>query len=192
MAASLAPTPYPVNARARAHHARTRRPVWNHPRFHGRSPAAFKTFMVYRGHALHGLADRDAERRLLMVGEEAGYAVAPFEFIMRAASRIRPAHLALAPYVSVSLRREIAEILNAYAQRASRGRSQTGRITATFLPARSSTTAGSWWGPRGRYMGRPASTLGASPWASGCGPTVGSSTAIHRFSRIPNLPTSCG
>ena len=75
--------------------------------------------MVHGGHRLHGLADRDARRRLLrrllMVGEEKSYDVASFELIMRTASRIRRAHLTLTPYVSVSLRRENTAILNAYA-----------------------------------------------------------------------------
>ncbi|HKW92871.1 MAG TPA: dihydroorotase family protein [Methylomirabilota bacterium] len=81
---------------------------------------SFKIFMFYGGHGLHGQADRAAQRRFLMVGEDESYDLAHFEFIMRAASRIRRAYPRLAPHVTVSLHCEIADILNAYTQRAAR------------------------------------------------------------------------
>src|SRR5262249_41290021 len=81
---------------------------------------SFKIFMFYGGHGLHGQADRAAQRRFLMVGEDESYDLAHFEFIMRAASRIRRAHPRLAPHVTVSLHCEIADILNAYTARVAR------------------------------------------------------------------------
>jgi allantoinase len=87
---------------------------------------SFKIFMFYGGHGLHGQADRAAQRRFLMVDEDESYDFAHFEFIMRAAARIRQAHPRLAPHVSVSLHCEIADILNAYTQRVARAGALTG------------------------------------------------------------------
>jgi allantoinase len=87
---------------------------------------SFKIFMFYGGHGLHGRADREAQRRFLMVGEDESYDFAHFEFIMRAAAGIRRAHPRLAPHVSVSLHCEIADILNAYTQRVARDGSLAG------------------------------------------------------------------
>src|SRR5215470_955878 len=81
---------------------------------------SFKIFMFYGGHGLHGQAVRAAQRRFLVVGEDESYDLAHFEFIMRAASRIRRAHPKLAPHVTVSLHCEIADILNAYTTRVAR------------------------------------------------------------------------
>jgi allantoinase len=75
---------------------------------------SFKIFMFYGGYGLHGGADDDAQRRFLMLGRDDHYDLAHFEFIMRAATRIRARHPALAPYVSVSLHCEMADILSAY------------------------------------------------------------------------------
>ena len=50
---------------------------------------SFKIFMFYGGYGLHGTADRDAQRRFLMIGEDDSYDLAHFEFVMRAAARIR-------------------------------------------------------------------------------------------------------
>jgi len=74
---------------------------------------SFKIFMFYGGHGLHGQADRAAQRRFLMVGEDESY-------------DIRQAHPELAPHVSVSLHCEIADILNAYTQRVARDGSLAG------------------------------------------------------------------
>jgi len=75
---------------------------------------SFKIFMFYGGYGLHGKTDRDAQRRFLMIGEDDSYDLAHFEFVMRAAARIRERHPALAEHVSVSLHCEVADILNAY------------------------------------------------------------------------------
>ena len=75
---------------------------------------SFKIFMFYGGYGLHGSAGQDAQRRFLMIGPDDTYDLAHFEFILRAAGRIARAHPTLAPYVSVSLHCEIADILNAY------------------------------------------------------------------------------
>jgi allantoinase len=75
---------------------------------------SFKIFMFYGGYGLHGKAGDDEQRRFLMIGPEDSYDLAHFEFIMRAAARIRQRHPALADYVSVSLHCEMADILNAY------------------------------------------------------------------------------
>ncbi|MBI2491546.1 MAG: dihydroorotase family protein [Candidatus Rokubacteria bacterium] len=75
---------------------------------------SFKIFMFYGGHGLHGQAGADEQRRFLMLGPEDRYDLAHFEFVMRAAARIRKAHPALADYVSVSLHCEVADILTAY------------------------------------------------------------------------------
>jgi allantoinase len=78
---------------------------------------SFKIFMFYGGYGLHGQADREAQRRFLMLGPGEAYDLAHFEFVMRAAAGIRERHPALAPYVSVSLHCEVAEILHAYTRR---------------------------------------------------------------------------
>ena len=87
---------------------------------------SFKIFMFYGGHGLHGQADRAAQRRFLMVEGDESYDFAHFEFIMRAATRIRQAHPRLAPHVTVSLHCEVADILNAYSQRVARDGSLAG------------------------------------------------------------------
>ena len=75
---------------------------------------SFKIFMFYGGYGLHGQAGDDEQRRFLLLGPEDRYDLAHFEFVMRAAADIRARHPALAPYVSVSLHCEMADILNAY------------------------------------------------------------------------------
>ena len=75
---------------------------------------SFKIFMFYGGYGLHGQAGEGEQRRFLMIGPEDSYDLAHFEFILREAGRIQRAHPALAPYVSVSLHCELADILNAY------------------------------------------------------------------------------
>jgi len=87
---------------------------------------SFKIFMFYGGYGLHGQAGEDAQRRFLMLGPDDRYDLAHFEFIMRAAARIRAAHPALAPYVSVSLHCEMADILNAYTRLVARDRTLSG------------------------------------------------------------------
>src|SRR5919201_2157629 len=75
---------------------------------------SFKIFMFYGGYGLHGKAGEDEQRRFLMLGPDEHYDLAHFEFVMRAAARIRAAHPRLADHVSVSLHCEMADILNAY------------------------------------------------------------------------------
>jgi allantoinase len=87
---------------------------------------SFKIFMFYGGYGLHGQAGQDEQRRFLMLGPEDTYDLAHFEFVLRAAARIQQAHPALAPYVSVSLHCEVADILNAYTRRVGRDRSLSG------------------------------------------------------------------
>jgi allantoinase len=87
---------------------------------------SFKIFMFYGGHGLHGQADRAAQRRFLMVGDDESYDFAHFEFIMREAARIRRARPDLAPHVTVSLHCEVADILDAYTRRVAREGTLTG------------------------------------------------------------------
>ncbi|HEY7518950.1 MAG TPA: dihydroorotase family protein [Methylomirabilota bacterium] len=87
---------------------------------------SFKIFMFYGGYGLHGDAGGDAQRRFLMLGADDHYDLAHFEFIMRAAARIRDRHPALAPYVSVSLHCEMADILSAYTRLVQKDGSLTG------------------------------------------------------------------
>ena len=80
----------------------------------GHGVPSFKIFMFYGGYGLHGKAGDDEQRRFLMIGPDDRYDLAHFEFVMRAAARVRERHPALAEYVSVSLHCEMADILNAY------------------------------------------------------------------------------
>jgi len=75
---------------------------------------SFKIFMFYGGHGLHGTADPDAQRRFLLLDPDDRYDLAHFEFVMRAAARLRERRPDLADAVSVSLHCEMADILNAY------------------------------------------------------------------------------
>ncbi len=84
---------------------------------------SFKIFMFYGGYGLHGRSARQND--FLMIGEDDRYDIAHFEFIMRSARRLMNAHPALAPYVSVSLHCELAEILDAYTRIVER----EGRLT---------------------------------------------------------------
>jgi allantoinase len=87
---------------------------------------SFKIFMFYGGYGLHGQAGDEEQRRFLMIGPGDHYDLAHFEFIMRAAARIRERHPALAPYVSVSLHCEMADILNAYTRLVAQDTSLSG------------------------------------------------------------------
>ena len=87
---------------------------------------SFKIFMFYGGYGLHGRAGDDEQRRFLMLGPEDHYDLAHFEFIMRAAARVRERHPSLAPHVSVSLHCEMADILNAYTRLVARDASLRG------------------------------------------------------------------
>jgi len=144
-----------------------------------------------------------------MVGEDESYDLVHFEFIVRAAGRIRRAHPALAPHVSVTLHCEIADILTAYTQRVARDGSLAGlRAYSAARPPQAeglavrtagylvheTETARMWWGRRGAALSRARTPRRApSAWPPRLGgPAAPSSTAIHRFSRIPSLSTSWG
>jgi allantoinase len=73
---------------------------------------SFKIFMFYGGYGLHGRSSHQNE--FLMIGPDDRYDIAHFEFIMRAAERLMKEFPEQAPYISVSLHCELAEILNAY------------------------------------------------------------------------------
>ncbi len=81
---------------------------------------SFKIFMFYGGHGLHGVADREAQRRFLMLGPDDTYDLAHFEFVMRSAARLAQRRPQLGEHVSVSLHCEVADILDAYTRRARR------------------------------------------------------------------------
>ncbi len=87
---------------------------------------SFKIFMFYGGYGLHGKAGRDAQRQFLMLDPDDSYDFAHFEFIMRSATRLMQKYPELAPYISVSLHCEVADILNAYTKIVQRDRSLTG------------------------------------------------------------------
>jgi allantoinase len=87
---------------------------------------SFKIFMFYGGYGLHGKTDQDAQRRFLMLDPEDSYDLAHFEFIMRAAAQLGRAHPDVAPFISVSLHCEVADILNAYTRIAERDPTLTG------------------------------------------------------------------
>jgi allantoinase len=85
---------------------------------------SFKIFMFYGGYGLHGPATDQHE--FLMIGPEERYDIAHFEFIMRSAQRLMAKYPDLAPYISVSLHCELAEILNAYTKLVEREGKLTG------------------------------------------------------------------
>src|ERR671936_309150 len=92
---------------------------------------SFKIFMFYGGYGVHGKAGDDEQRRVLMLGPDEHYDLAHFEFVMRAAARIRAAHPRLADHVSVSLHCEMADILNAYTRLVQQDASLTGLAAYT-------------------------------------------------------------
>ena len=53
---------------------------------------SFKIFMFYGGYGLHGSADPGALRRFLLLEPDEHYDLAHFEFVMRAAARVRERH----------------------------------------------------------------------------------------------------
>jgi len=74
--------------------------------------ASFKIFMFYGGYGLHGKSSGQSE--FLMIDEDESYDFAHFEFVMRGVRRLMDAHPELAPYISLSLHCELAEIMSAY------------------------------------------------------------------------------
>ena len=74
--------------------------------------SSFKIFMFYGGHGLHGRSDQQHNFLKLEAGER--YDFAHFEFIMRRIKEMLHDYPEQAPYISLSLHCEIADILNAY------------------------------------------------------------------------------
>ncbi len=74
--------------------------------------SSFKIFMFYGGHGLHGKSDQ--QHNFLKLAEDEKYDFAHFEFIMRQLSAMLKANPQQAPYISLSLHCEVADILNAY------------------------------------------------------------------------------
>jgi allantoinase len=73
---------------------------------------SFKIFMFYGSHGLHG---RSADQSsFLMIPEGERYDLAHFEFVMRGVQAAREKLTDVAPYVSLSLHCETAEIMTAY------------------------------------------------------------------------------
>jgi len=93
---------------------------------------SFKIFMFYGGYGLHGRSSHQNE--FLMIGPDQRYDIAHFEFVMRSAQRLMAKYPEIAPYISVSLHCELAEILDAYTRIVERD----GRLTglAAYSAAR--------------------------------------------------------
>jgi allantoinase len=85
---------------------------------------SFKIFMFYGGYGLHGRSS--SQNEFLMIGPDDRYDIAHFEFIMRSAQRLMEKFPEKAPYVSVSLHCELAEILDAYTKIVEREGKLTG------------------------------------------------------------------
>jgi allantoinase len=85
---------------------------------------SFKIFMFYGGYGLHGRSSHQND--FLMIGPDECYDIAHFEFIMRSAQRLMANYPKLAPYISVSLHCEFADILNAYTKIVEREGKLTG------------------------------------------------------------------
>jgi allantoinase len=85
---------------------------------------SFKIFMFYGGYGLHGRSSHQNE--FLMIGPDQRYDLAHFEFVMRSAQRLMGKYPESAPYISVSLHCELAEILDAYTRIVEREGKLTG------------------------------------------------------------------
>jgi allantoinase len=85
---------------------------------------SFKIFMFYGGHGLHGRSERQSE--FLMIPPDERYDLAHFEFVMRGVRRAAEELPDLAPYLSVSLHCETAEIMSAYTRLVERDGSLRG------------------------------------------------------------------
>ncbi|MBK1787057.1 dihydroorotase [Prauserella cavernicola] len=73
---------------------------------------SFKIFMFYGSHGLHGRSASQSD--FLMTPPEEPYDLAHFEFVMRGVQRAREVLTEYAPYLSLSLHCETAEIMTAY------------------------------------------------------------------------------
>ena len=79
---------------------------------------SFKIFMFYGSHGLHGRSDQ--QRNFLMLEDGERYDFAHFEFVMRGLTQAMERNPALAPFLSLSLHCELAEIMTAYTERVER------------------------------------------------------------------------
>ncbi|MFV2069978.1 MAG: hypothetical protein ACC645_23675, partial [Pirellulales bacterium] len=93
---------------------------------------SFKIFMFYGGHGLHGKSDDQSSFLMTPPGERYDYA--HFEFVMRGLQKVREAHPDLAPYVSVGLHCETADIMRAYTEIVER--TSTSRGLAAYSESR--------------------------------------------------------
>lgn len=73
---------------------------------------SFKIFMFYGSHGLHGRSASQSD--FLMIPPDEKYDLAHFEFVMRGLQRAREELPEVAPYLSLSLHCETAEIMTAY------------------------------------------------------------------------------
>lgn len=74
--------------------------------------SSFKIFMFYGGHGLHGRSDDQSSFLMTPHGER--YDLAHFEFVMRGIRAAMDKHGDKAPYISLSMHCETAEIMTAY------------------------------------------------------------------------------
>ena len=114
---------------------------------------SFKIFMFYGGYGLHGPSSQQNE--FLMTGPDDRYDIAHFEFIMRSAQRLMAKFPDKAPYISVSLHCELAEILNAYTKIVEREGKLTG--LAAYSAARPPHSEG--LGDLDRFLSRQRNEL---------------------------------
>lgn len=73
---------------------------------------SFKIFMFYGSHGLHGRSTSQSDFLMIPPGER--YDIAHFEFVMRGLQKTREILTEYAPYLSLSLHCETAEIMTAY------------------------------------------------------------------------------
>ncbi|PXY25898.1 hydantoinase [Prauserella coralliicola] len=73
---------------------------------------SFKIFMFYGSHGLHGRSASQSD--FLMIPPDERYDLAHFEFVMRGVQKAREVLTEYAPYLSLSLHCETAEIMTAY------------------------------------------------------------------------------
>jgi len=102
---------------------------------------SFKIFMFYGGYGPARQSRRGRAAQIPHARAQDHYDLAHFEFVMRAAARIRAAHPRLAEHVSVSLHWRDGDILNAYTRLVQKDASLTG--LAAYSAARPPHAEGS-------------------------------------------------
>jgi allantoinase len=85
---------------------------------------SFKVFMFYGSHGLHGRSND--QREFLMIPEDERYDLGHFEFVMRGVQEAREKFADIAPYISLSLHCETAEIMTAYTRMVEQDRTLSG------------------------------------------------------------------